>query len=500
MGQGRTNNFSWLIFGVVAFVLFDVVSIFAYRFTLLQWALLPVIAVSLLILGIRNLSWALYLPLAELFWGSFGRSLSWQIGQFDVTLRLLMLVIFMVLWAIRWRSHPWNFSIRNWQHLLYLGLLLTVTWGLFNGWNHHYRSVNIFLDANAYFYLVYYPLWSAVFKVDDIRRIVSLLMASATVLSIKTITLFYIFAHDYWLLNPMYLYLWLRDTRIAEITYSGSGWWRIFMQSQIYIGIAWLFHWLRRSPEDSRGGTAAYSWLLPLLMTTALIISFSRSYWLALATTMAVCLVFVYPIVYRNVVGSLRLGRLAVGLLVVAVIAIFALFTIPTIDQVSWDDSLRSRFNLVGADPAAASRIQLLVPLMDAIYREPLFGSGFGATVTYFSQDPRLKIPSNPSGQVTAYAFELGYLDQWLKIGLVGLAFWIVALGGQFVFGWKLRRQLQGREQILVPLLAGLMFVMLTHFFSPYLNHPLGLGYLMLTMVIMQYYYYEESNGKFSQL
>jgi len=41
---------------------------------------------------------------------------------------------------------------------------------------------------------------------------------------------------------------------------------------------------------------------------------------------------------------------------------------------------------------------------------------------------------------------------------------------------------------VIISLLAGLIALMTVNIFSPYLNHPLGIGYLIIMMVIFNYY------------
>ena len=64
---------------------------------------------------------------------------------------------------------------------------------------------------------------------------------------------------------------------------------------------------------------------------------------------------------------------------------------------------------------------------MKEISQEPFFGQGYGATVTYLSQDPRV-LENNPSGLYTTYAFEWGYLDIWLKLGIGGIIAYLLLL------------------------------------------------------------------------
>jgi O-antigen ligase len=105
--------------------------------------------------------------------------------------------------------------------------------------------------------------------------------------------------------------------------------------------------------------------------------------------------------------------------------------------------------------------------------RAPIEGSGFGATITYQSRDPR--IVQATGGEYTTYAFEWGWLDLWYKLGLLGLVL-VLAILFRLGYGfWRLRPQDWQTWAIII----GLVSLATVHFFTPYLNHPLGFGILI---------------------
>jgi hypothetical protein len=125
-------------------------------------------------------------------------------------------------------------------------------------------------------------------------------------------------------------------------------------------------------------------------------------------------------------------------------------------------------------DAAAESRWNLLPVLMKKIGQTPILGSGFGATVTYKTEDPRI-LAQNPSGLYTTYAFEWGWLEHWIKFGILGIPVMLWLLLSVAWRTWKT----DGEWWIRAGFVSSLAALGVIHVFTPYLNHPLGFGFLL---------------------
>jgi len=115
------------------------------------------------------------------------------------------------------------------------------------------------------------------------------------------------------------------------------------------------------------------------------------------------------------------------------------------------------------------------------IKKAPLLGFGYGKTITYKSSDPRV-LQNNPDGQYSTYAFEWGYLSLWLKFGILGLLTYLTLFLTAIYRGllkWRQGNNLAG------VLSLGLLVLLVVNFFTPYLDHPLGIGYLLLTISLI---------------
>jgi O-antigen ligase len=132
--------------------------------------------------------------------------------------------------------------------------------------------------------------------------------------------------------------------------------------------------------------------------------------------------------------------------------------------------SLQQRLDV--NEPAAAARSAQAGPLWTTVKAHPILGNGFGTTVTYRAVDPRR---ASESAEVTTDTFELGWLDTWLDIGLVGvlaLLWWLRRL-------WKSGMAVARQSAVGAITVLAVAMLAVVHIFTPYLNHPLGLGLLL---------------------
>lgn len=166
---------------------------------------------------------------------------------------------------------------------------------------------------------------------------------------------------------------------------------------------------------------------------------------------------------------------------VVAGLALYAgllFLPLPSVrSQTSFQDMLRSR-SVSDRDAATASRWSLLPKLNEKIKESPIFGNGFGTSVTYQSSDPR--IISTTGGSYTTSAFEWNYQDILVKMGLLGLLAYGYLLYAIFLVLLKA----EPKERLwLIPSFFALLAL---NALSPFLNHPLGIGYLALLLALAE--------------
>lgn len=331
----------------------------------------------------------------------------------------------------------------------------------------------IFFDVNAWLYfLLIFPLFDILREKTQIESILKILSAAVTWLAIKTFILFFIFTHQIPFII-IDLYRWTRRSGLGEITQLDS-FYRIFFQSQIYSLIGYFIFFAYLVFLMKKKECKFYSFLPLFLPTLSILVSFSRSFWSGFIVTLIIFLAILKIKEKFSYLDLVKIFSIILLIFIISFSLIWLSLKLPPKVKVDLASLVEKRMEL--EEPAASSRLLQLPYLLTEISEKPFFGSGFGKTVSYFSRDPRIL------GLYTTYAFEWGYLDIWLKIGLVGLFFFFLLL-------WKIFRkglqQISNFQQPLIfGLLMGLIALLVTHITSPYLNHPLGIGYLILCTVI----------------
>lgn len=424
----------------------------------------------------------------------------------NLSLRMgLFLAVFLV-WAInsalgllRQRQGQGTSPWLNWYRLMreqrlwwpYLALLAVFLWAGIRGLALNGFS-DAFFDGNGYAYFLIVP---AIVQAFSERSMYSLsagvLLAGASATVLKALFVFYVFAHRMAVASP--LYIWIRDSRVGEITIMVGDFYRIFFQAHLFgLLIALVLAAVAALSVDWRSRRYQACLAITAWLGVALVLGLSRSFWFG-AFFGGLTIMAVLGWSKASVMAWRRLLGLVGAALVVSVAIIAGVYALPWPDK-SADFSLTF---LLGnratslTDSAATSRWALLPRLNEAGARHPLLGSGFGARVEYQTSDPRI-LADSPTGLYSTYAFEWGYHDLWIKLGLIGLA----------AYAWLLYRIIEPLARLVrrnrdrfrrssqqpislepaigLGLLAATIALLFTNIFSPYLNHPLGIGVLAL--------------------
>jgi hypothetical protein len=500
----------WKIFGVL--VALEIISFGGFQFPLINQIVFWVILVVTFALSIKRLQLGILVLFAELVVGSKGYLFSFPIGDQMISIRLgLFCVVFLAyfVWVIREKKIRF-FSWPLWKpYAFFIGALaLAVIVGVLRG-----NSLSTtFLDANGYLYFgLIGPLTQAIRDRRDIYQLLAVFCAAALVMMGETIILLFLFTHlETFTYTLPEVYRWIRNTGVGEITRFSNGYARVFFQSHIYAvfvffvsGVLLVLRFADRTAFPRAKGyfyclaEKQMRWQIGLFALSAITIflSYSRSFWVGVVATLPIVATW---LLWKEHIGFKRMAATvmicgAICILDYALVVGIVNFPLPGHVSVRSSSLLTERTGNISEEPAASTRWQLLRPLVDASLEHPIFGSGFGRTITYISNDLRVR-EQFPDGRYTTYAFEWGYLDLWLKMGIVGVAAYTWLVISVLRAGLVQRLEQAEMRPWTVGVMAAFIALLAVHVFTPYLNHPLGIGWVLFASVFFTMKFYEHDN------
>lgn len=501
----------WLV-GIVAV---EVLSFFVTPHPIMNGMIALALGVVLFALTIWHPPLGLSMIVIELLIGSKGALFKFggdAVNDGGVSIRLIFFAAFFVGWFVWALIHK---TWRDWRSYvkgrwMYVALATALIFVFFRGWilNDH---GGLIVDANAWgFWLLLLPAMDLVRHARErvMRFLKPAILCGLIFLAVETLVFLFLFSHQIAAMDSSF-YVWIRRTGLGEVTRITNHAFRIFMQSQVYAVIALFFsaaYFLFRHDEKlkpsptlpyqggcsdvllTRGNEGVLVTIFVLLVAEVFV-SLSRSYWVGFA---AVGLFFIIFFFCRSREG----GNLAPGLkqgwplafarvtpvissILVGLLVVWLIPAIPPHGSASaFTDMIYAR--VTTNEKAVMSRWQLLPIVWNKIKEHPFIGSGFGSVITYQSADPR--IVQTTGGIVTTYAIEWGWLEFWMKFGLLGIllmAWMLIRLGRR---AWKSAFPLWLR----VGFVASLIGLSVIHFFTPYLNHPLGFLYVILAEALIE--------------
>lgn len=454
---------SWLVYGQAYWNSWACVSIMLVVFSL----------------SCYKLEYGVYAIVMELVIGSQGHLLDLRPGISLRTGIFLVVCLATIIQMIRQRQIAF-FQTQFWKW--YLALMISIAGGVMVGLLYHNNLANIFFDVNGYLFIGFiFPVSQAIHRREQFLTIITIIFTGLTLLLVQTLGIIFMYSHlttfQYYI--PA-LYRWMQDFHISEITKFDNGFSRVFFQSDMYVLYA-FFIGLAGLTVKARWQTYILTGLAVLLI----FLSYSRSFWVATVITFCLFLIY-YRVQWSYSIGSLgKLALTVIGLFISGYMFTLAIIHLPLFTStadISVNSLLTERTDQFTSDAAAGSRMALLGPLFSTNLQYPLFGHGFGATVTYQSQDPRLLTEKNPTGSYTTFSFEWGYLDLWLKLGLIGCIVYLLFLSKTVRQARHTISQLTNKQDrtILIGATFGLVSLIFVHGLTPYLNHPLGISWFVL--------------------
>ncbi len=496
-----TPGYYWLL---IFLALIETASYFGFIFWDLDHWFFVLISLLVLIISLKNIRYGVYAAILELLIGSKGYLLHLDISGGTISIRIAIWAIILGVWlkyfiySLRQKDQTKRSVFLKKEILtrgyfkLFLILFVMIAWGAVNGFLRNSFD-NAFLDFNGWLYFaIIFPVYEAIFNKNlqpegesnpfwPIWRVFAVGISWA---AIKTYTTLFVFSHIPGNANPLrdffthQMYYWIRNTGVGEITNMPSGFVRVFFQSHIFLLPALFLLLLaigRYWGEIIKSRKLiAFSIFWLSIISSLLVISFSRSFWVGLATGLLLYGFLAWKrfgLRRLAITCALLIGCSAIGLGIMTVTIKFPYPKTSTNFNVA--DALADRAKNVSSEAAVSSRSALWPKLWEGIYHDPILGSGFGKTISYKTSDPRA-ISTSANGIYTTYAFEWGWLDVWIKLGIFGILAYIYIL-------FRIFKDCLEKETFVCDLMSIVIIVFAAvNFFTPYSNHPLGIGLLLV--------------------
>ncbi len=473
---------------------------------------LGVVGVVTLWLTVKRLEIGLCIALFEIVIGAHGHLVDYAVHGIPVSLRMIVFCAVIAGWCIGIAQKRWSLRFVPGRDMPFVALTLTVIYGVIQGLALHNGTTALIDDANSYVTLGYLlPLACVIWTQENRRLFLTTLFAGTLWVALFTLFLTFVFTHisqeNIWA-----MYVLVRDSRMFEVTllssplwlahtFLGGDWYfRVFSQAQIFAPLYLLIlmasvFFLRTGKQEK---VPVWIWVWFGCFAAAFIQSLSRSF--VVGFIAGLCTLGGFWLLggksswqMVGVVARRKIAMLGSCIVAAGVLWVLVSLPLPTRPDLTSSPFYRGDQDNTRA-LAVSSRWNMLDPMLSAVAESPVLGRGFGKELTYISDDPRIREMSGGTGEVTTYRFEWGFLDIWMKMGVFGLVAyaWIgLSLVGQ-VFRTIRSRGLWSyaslRESWLeIGLASGVVMLFAVHMFTPYLNHPIGLFYLLLAAFLIQW-------------
>ena len=448
------------------FVLFYLLSIGGFYWPILQSIIFYLLALTMIVLVAWRWQWAMILFLAEWFFGQSGH-------MFEFYGLSLGLVLFVVLMA-GWLAH----KIIKQEQIMFFGRSISVGWLLFvlflflavlcGYWNHHSESL-IVGDALSYsFLLLIFPLIEFLQVIKNRQWLIRIV--AAAILGIGIFTILNLLAYSLHLsqVHDSY-YWWIRNVLIGKVTDTGQGFFRIVLPAHLWFLPALLVVLAAWWQKEVSLKIKKQLLLLAIFLSLALLINFSRAYFLGLMVGLLLFKIF------------LPWRRWLLFLLVVVLVLIVEFNVIYFITTKHWSGFgfLSGRLGTIVQpedEMSSLTRLRILPDLLTNIKNNLLTGVGLGATIAY--QDPLSQTLKS------TYYIDWGWLQLLVGVGLLGLVAYLIFLG-QIITGLIKKIRARFNQTIYVGLLSGLLALMIATLTGPFLFHPLGIFYQLIIISLL---------------
>ncbi|MBU1167894.1 O-antigen ligase family protein [Patescibacteria group bacterium] len=505
---------------VVAFILYGL-SFLGYLLPVLNSVLFWIFLLVAAYFTYKKTEYGLLALFFELAIGVKGYLFSFDLLGFVVSLRLALFATVFLIWFYKLLKNKEEVRFAKARSFpLYALFTVVLMLGMIVGLTYGNDVKNLFFDVNGYFYLALaFPLLHVFYERKSLKKLLLVFVAGGVAISAFSIFValeFTILHQDSRpdlagsisseltldegdedeikdkishsvtakdeLTGPFTLvrrfenekpliYRWTQDVGVAEIAYLAGPFFRVFSPGQIYslaVFLVLVFLILKKSVTKKNNFLdllpnlpRSYLYGLAGLTLLTVILGFSRSLWLGLLAAF-VFLLFSLPFKKSMKIVFCSFVSLIILVIVMKLIVPSAFELVENRVYSIVDPSTES---------SGSNRVNMLPPIFAKVSKHLVLGNGFGTTIEYESIVPE------KYGTLRVFAFEWAYLDTILEVGIFGLVVYLFFL-------LKIFNNLSKKG--IVYFQAVLFALLIVNLTTPYLNHPLGIGLVLIGLALSE--------------
>ena len=402
-----------------------------------------------------RLSFLAYIVVIEMVLGGSGH----VIALGPLTLKYSLFLISIIYFAVITLTRPYKIDERNIFYgpvLVFLALLFL---SIINGLLHGYPVGDVITATQGYLYfLMIFPFTLFIDNLEKVKEVLRVLNASALILAVMSILIFILLyiapAQVYAIVNPVLVklsYGALEPNGVLP---------RVFFRTDPFIAIAFihqLFSYVNKHDKKNIRAIVTMAILLLGCLTTM-----TMGIWLALVVGIGLCIVF-------------SPGRNKINILLIVILGSIIIF-IPFANSIQ--QILVKRFS--STDISFIVKLDQLFTMLNIWIHNFFFGTGYGVTIIFNNGVMYREITK----------FELSWLELLVCMGITGFMSFSYILIKTVLNGLRAAGLSTERYSIQIKaMITGVIMLCVMSLVNPFLNNPIGLGYIIIVMCSVNVYY-----------
>jgi len=343
--------------------------------------------------------------------------------------------------------------------LFFFMFFVSLASGIYRG----YDLGNILRTSQGYLYLlIYFPFSIMINNTEKSKKMHTLFANCTVVLAIISIAIFVIFKlnpSSYSIITPI-----LNRFNYGYIAMRG-GLPAVFLKTSPYMAIGFiifLFQFI--NIKDKRNITNLIKLLLLLIGCIA---TMSMGIWIAV-------FVGVFLVIVLSEGKYKRAAIISIAFISVIIMVLFLGYI---------SESLGNRLST--SDSSYIVKFNQLLTLIDYWAKHPLLGNGFGVEVTFTSE----------LGTREMINFELFWVQILVNMGILGFLLYSNIIVKALYYSIRTWKDIPKNDMVLIKSLGvGLIALCIVSSVNPFLNNPIGIGYLILVLSTISVYTKENLN------